>query len=206
MKGLAVNRCRSTSSPGSTSPAAAALEMVRPSSRIRSAVATAAATGLSAGVARASLSSRGRRCSDRLEVGQDQLGVDRLDVTHRVERASTWTTSWSWKARTTWQIASVSRMAARNWLPSPSPRDAPLYQPGDVDEGDRRRHDRRVLVQLGQRVQPRIGHRDHPDVGVDGRERVVGRQDTVVRQGVEEGRLADIGETDDPDRQRHGVG
>ncbi len=42
---------------------------------------------------------------------------------------STWTTSGSWKARITWQIASASRMLARNWLPSPSPVDAPRTMP-----------------------------------------------------------------------------
>ncbi len=31
--------------------------------------------------------------------------------------------------RTTWQIASVSRIEARNWLPSPSPSEAPLTRP-----------------------------------------------------------------------------
>ena len=32
-------------------------------------------------------------------------------------------------ARTTWTSASVSRMLARNWLPSPSPRCAPATRP-----------------------------------------------------------------------------
>ena len=42
---------------------------------------------------------------------------------------STWTTSPSSNARTTWQIASASRMFARNLLPSPSPSDAPRTIP-----------------------------------------------------------------------------
>ena len=42
---------------------------------------------------------------------------------------STCTTSPSSKARTTWQIASASRMFARNLLPSPSPTDAPRTMP-----------------------------------------------------------------------------
>lgn len=44
-------------------------------------------------------------------------------------RPSTWCTSLSSKARTTWQIASASRMLARNLLPSPSPSDAPRTMP-----------------------------------------------------------------------------
>jgi hypothetical protein len=42
---------------------------------------------------------------------------------------ATCTTSGSAKERTTWQIASASRMFARNLLPSPSPSLAPLTMP-----------------------------------------------------------------------------
>ena len=44
-------------------------------------------------------------------------------------RPATCTTSPCSKQRTTWQIASVSRMLARNLLPSPSPLDAPATSP-----------------------------------------------------------------------------
>ena len=44
-------------------------------------------------------------------------------------RPSTCTTSGSAKARITWQIASASRMLARNLLPRPSPSLAPLTIP-----------------------------------------------------------------------------
>ncbi len=42
---------------------------------------------------------------------------------------STCTTSSSANTRTTWQIASHSRMLARNLLPSPAPSEAPLTMP-----------------------------------------------------------------------------
>jgi len=42
---------------------------------------------------------------------------------------STWLTSGSVKTRTTWQIASVSRMCPRNWLPRPCPAEAPRTSP-----------------------------------------------------------------------------
>ena len=42
---------------------------------------------------------------------------------------STWTTFSSLKARMTWQIASDSRMFARNLLPRPSPSLAPRTMP-----------------------------------------------------------------------------
>ena len=42
---------------------------------------------------------------------------------------ATWMTFSSSKQRTTLTIASVSRMWARNWLPRPSPFDAPATRP-----------------------------------------------------------------------------
>ena len=42
---------------------------------------------------------------------------------------ATWTTSSFSKQRTTWAMASVSRILARNLLPSPSPRLAPATRP-----------------------------------------------------------------------------
>ncbi len=41
----------------------------------------------------------------------------------------TWITFGSSKQRTTFTIASVSRMCDRNWLPKPSPLDAPATSP-----------------------------------------------------------------------------
>ena len=83
-----------------------------------------------------------QRLLDRLQVGEDQLGVDRLDVVRAGETLpSTCTTSGSLNARITWQIASASRMLARNLLPSPAPSLAPLHDAGDVDERHGRRDD-----------------------------------------------------------------
>ncbi|MCY1250612.1 hypothetical protein D9M72_642680 [compost metagenome] len=42
---------------------------------------------------------------------------------------ATWITLSSSKQRTTWVMASVSRILARNWLPRPSPLDAPATRP-----------------------------------------------------------------------------
>ena len=44
-------------------------------------------------------------------------------------RPSTWVTSVSMKQRATKATASQSRMVARNWLPSPSPFEAPRTSP-----------------------------------------------------------------------------
>ena len=49
-----------------------------------------------------------------------------------------------------------------------------------------------------------VGHADDADVRLDRRERVVRREHVVLGQGVEQGRLADVGQTDDSDGERHG--
>ena len=60
------------------------------------------------------------RISSVLMVSTSELGFT---------RPSTCTTSGSLKKRTTSQMASVSRMFARNWLPRPSPWLAPATRP-----------------------------------------------------------------------------
>jgi hypothetical protein len=108
---------------------------------------------------------------DRFHVGEHQLGLDRLGIGHRVDRPSTWVTSPSSKQRSTWAMASTSRILARNWLPSPSPFDAPFTSPGDVDEGHPGRDDLLRPGDLGQLVEPRVRHRHLAHVGLDGAER-----------------------------------
>ena len=53
---------------------------------------------------------------------------------------------------------------------------------------------------LGEHAEPRVGHADHADVGLDRGERVVRREDVVLGQGVEQRGLADVGQADDADR------
>ena len=69
---------------------------------------------------------------------------------------SGWMTFGSPCARTTWTIASVSRMFARNWLPSPSPLCAPAHEAGDVVEGDRVPDDLRRADDLGDLLEPLV--------------------------------------------------
>ena len=78
------------------------------------------------------------------------------------------------------------------------------HEAGDVDERHGGRNDRRAVVERGQLGQTVVGHRDDADVGLDGGEGVVGRQDVVVGQRVEQRRLADVGQPDDADGEAHG--
>ena len=117
---------------------------------------------------------------------------------------STWVTSSSRKTRVTWQIAADSRMWERNLLPRPSPSEAPRDDAGDVDELDGRGQDLGRAEDLRELRQPLVGDADDADVRLDRGERVVRREHVVLGQGVEEGRLARVGESDDADGECHG--
>jgi len=102
------------------------------------------------------------------------ISVSMTSISSRGETVpSTWTTSGSSNARMTWQIASASRMLARNLLPSPAPWLAPLTMPADVDERHRRRDDLGRVEDLGQDASRGSGTPTTPIVRLDRRERVV---------------------------------
>src|SRR5205085_5296654 len=58
---------------------------------------------------------------------------------------------------------------------------------------------------LGRPGQPRVGQPDDADVGLDGRERIVGGEDRVLGERVEQRALADVGQPDDADGETHDV-
>ena len=73
------------------------------------------------------------------------------------------------------------------------------HETRDVHELDGGGHDARGMVDVRQRVQARVGHGHHAHVGLDGGERVVGREAALVREGREQRGLADVRQTDDTD-------
>ena len=82
--------------------------------------------------------------------------------------------------------------------------DAGKPQARDVDEREPRRHDLLGLGELGQFIEPRIGHRDLADVRLDGAERIIRRlRRCRLGQRVEQRRLADIGQADDTAFESH---
>ena len=120
-------------------------------------------------------------------------------------RPSTWVTSPSSKQRTTWAIASHSRMLARNWLPSPSPFDAPRTRPAMSTKVRRVGMISFELAIAASVVEPRVGHGDVADVGLDGAERIIRRLGGGgLGERVEERRLADVGQADDAAFETHG--
>ncbi len=96
------------------------------------------------------------------------------------------------KQRTTCAIASTSRMCERNLLPSPSPCEAPATRPAISTNSTVVGNELLRVGDRGELLQPRIGHRNHADVGIDRTERVVLGSDLGARERVEQSRLADI--------------
>jgi len=79
-----------------------------------------------------------------------------------------------------------------------------LDEARDVHELHRGRRDLLRLDQGHQFIQSRVGHRGDADVRIDGCEGVGCGGRARLRQGVEEGGLARVGQSDDADLQAHG--
>ncbi len=145
----------------------------------------------------------GQDLLDRLEVGEDQLGVDRLDVVLGRDLAV--------DVDDVLVLEGADDLADRVGLADVREElvaqalalGGAAHDAGDVDEVDGRREDALRGEDLGQLGQARVGDAHDAHVRLDRGERVVGRQHVVLGQGVEQGRLADIGQTDDSDRERH---
>ena len=100
-----------------------------PSSRTVSAALAVSSTAASVFLPRTSFSRRGMALS-RVWMSASTSSVAMVSMSPAGSTfPSTCTTSGSSKARVTMQIASASRMLARNWLPSPSPSLAPRTIP-----------------------------------------------------------------------------
>ena len=108
----------------------------------------------------------------------------------------------SWWARTTWTIASVSRMLARNLLPRPSP-SLRARGRGRRCRGSRscRRRARRADGR-GDLLEALVDDGHDGDVRLDRRERVVRRLRARPGERVEQRGLARVGHADDADLHR----
>ena len=153
---------------------------------------------------RTSFSTAGLRPLERLQVGEHQLGADRLEVAGRVDPArdvhDVRVGEPAHHLRDRVRLADVRE----ELVAEPLPLAGALDDAGDVDERDRRGHDLLGVEDLGERLQARVGQVDDADVRLDRRERVVRREHVVLGQRVEERRLADVGQADDADGECHG--
>ena len=146
------------------------------------------------------------RLLDGLDVGQDQLGLDGADVGGGVDLAvdvrDVLVAEDARDLADRRGLADVREELVAQALSLRGTRD----DAGDVDELDGRGQQLGRAEHLGELREPVVGDPDDADVGLDRRERVVRREHVVLGQGVEEGRLARIGESDDTDGESHGPG
>ena len=77
------------------------------------------------------------------------------------------------------------------------------HDAGDVHEGHGGGQDALGAEDLRELVQARVGQGDDADVGLNGREGVVRGEHGRAGQGVEQGGLADVGQSSDTDSKRH---
>jgi hypothetical protein len=81
-----------------------------------------------------------------------------------------------------------------------------LHEARDIDEGHPRGDDLLRLRDLGQLVEPRVGHRDLAHIGLDRAEGEIRRlRRRRARQRVEQRGFAHVRQTDDPDLEAHGA-
>src|SRR5690606_28062892 len=112
------------------------------------------------------------------EVSQHQFRLDGLDVGHRIDGAGDVDDVVVLEAAHDVGDGGDLADMGQELVAEPLALMGALHQSGDVNELDAGRHDgrdaTRLVVQLPQRRQTRVGDGDHADVAVDGRERVVG--------------------------------
>lgn len=117
---------------------------------------------------------------------------------------STWVMLSSSKQRRTCTTASVSRMLAKELVAQTLTFRRAAHQSRDIHEFQLRRNHGLGLGDFRQLVQARVGHGNAAHVGLDGAEgEVGGLGGSRRRQGVEEGRLADVGQADDAAVETH---
>ena len=145
------------------------------------------------------------RFSSEFEIGQHQLGLDGLDVADRVDFAvDMGDVAIDETAHDMGDGVAFADIGQELVAEALTLRSA-ANQAGDVDEGETRRDDFLGAGDFGQHVKARIGHGDVADIGLDGAEGIIGRLGRGrLRQRVEQGRFADIGQADNAAFETHG--
>jgi hypothetical protein len=148
----------------------------------------------------------GERLLDGGEVGEAELGLDHLDVRHRVDLAGDVDHVLVLEAADDVDDRVGLAHVGEELVAEAFALGRAGHQAGDVDELDDRRDDALRLDDRRQLAEARIGQLDHADVRLDGAERDSSRGDACLGEGVEEGGLADVGQSHDAAFQAHGGG
>ena len=123
--------------------------------------------------ARASFCWRSCALLHRGEVGEDEFGVDHLDVAHGIDAAADVMDVRVLKAAHDLHDGVDFADVAEELVAEPFARARAFHQPRDVHELDRRGHDLLRVREFREHLEPRVRHGDDADVRVDGAKRVV---------------------------------
>ena len=142
---------------------------------------------------------------EAFEVGQHQLGLDRVDVGQRIDAALDMGDVVVLEAAHDMGDRVAFADIGEELVAEPLALRRAAHQAGDVDEGEAGRDDLLRAGDRGERVQPRVGHGDVADVRLDGAERIIRRlRGGRLGERVEERRLADVRQADDAAFEAHG--
>ena len=150
------------------------------------------------------LASRIDALLEAVEIGQHQLGLDRLGVAHRIDPALD--VGHVGILETAQHVHDGVDLAdvGEELVAQPLALRGAAHQAGDIDEFELRGDDLGRLGDRGKGIEALVGHGDPADIGLDGAERIVRRLGRGGgREGVEEGRLADIGQANDTAGKAH---
>lgn len=141
---------------------------------------------------------------DRTQVSEGQFGVDDFDIGDGVDLARHVHDVLVFKAAHDVRDGVGFADVGEELVAQAFALGCARHQARDVDELDDCRQHALRLDDLGQRLQAGVRYFHHAHVGFDRAERVVLGGDAGFGQGIEQGRLADVGQTDDAALEAHG--
>ncbi len=139
----------------------------------------------------------------RLQILQLQLGIDYALVAHRIDGAVHMGDIAVVETAQNMNYGVGITYVAEEFVTQTLAFRRALHQSRYVDYLDGGGNDFLRVVYFSQLHQPLVGHRNDAHVGFDGTEREIGCLRLSVRQTVEKGRFADVGQTDYTALQSH---
>ena len=141
---------------------------------------------------------------EAFEIGEHQLGLDRLNVAQRVDAALDMRHVAVLEAAHDMGDRVAFADVGEELIAQPLAFRGAAHEAGDVDEGQARRDDLLGARDAREHVEARIGHRDLADIRLDRAEGVIRRlRRGGLRQRVEQRRFADVRQADDPAFETH---
>ena len=141
---------------------------------------------------------------EAVEIGQHQLGFDRLGIGDRIDAPLDMGDVAAFEAAQDVDDRVDLADVGEELVAEPFALGGAADEAGDVDELDLGLDLLRRLGDLADLVEPRIGHRDPADIGLDRAEWIIGRlRRGGLGQRIEKGRFADVRQADNAAAEAH---